>query len=124
MDKKRIVTLFLIVLMDTAGAATIVPLIPVYVLAQFHATPFQAALLGLLALLAPALLVAPLLGAALASGVTRLRTLLWLREPLHGADGKAMGAPGGAVPLAQVLRRLPVLLVLARALLIGSYMAV
>jgi len=244
MDKKRIVTLFLIVLMDTAGAATIVPLIPVYVLAQFYATPFQAgqllaayyaaqmlsapwlgklsdsfgrrpilllsqtgtivsyllivlavplgalldraglrpgiaagllviflarildgvtggnvtvaqayasdistpeqrtralgliggafglgfilgpALVGLLALLAPTLLVAPLLGAALASGVTLLLTLLWLREPLRRADGKAMGAPAGAVPLAQVLRRHPVLLVLARALLIGSYMAV
>jgi hypothetical protein len=45
MDKKRIATLFLIVLMDTAGATAIVPLIPVYVLAQFHATPLQATLL-------------------------------------------------------------------------------
>src|SRR5579859_2965099 len=45
MDKKRIATLFLIVLMDTAGATALTPLIPVYVLAQFRATPFQAVLL-------------------------------------------------------------------------------
>ena len=244
MDKKRIATLFLIVLMDTAGAATIVPLVPVYVLAQFRATPFQAglllasyyvaqvlsapwlgklsdrfgrrpilllsqtgtivsyllivlsaplgallarvglrpagiatgllviflarildgvtggnvtvaqayasdistpeertralgliggafslgfilgpALVGLLALLAPTLLVAPLLAAALASVVTLLLTLLWLREPLRRTDGEEMGVATGAVPLAQVLRRPPALLVLARALLIGSFMA-
>jgi DHA1 family tetracycline resistance protein-like MFS transporter len=245
LDKKRIATLFLIVLMDTAGAATIVPLVPVYVLAQFHATPLQAglllaayyaaqvlsapwlgklsdrfgrrpilllsqtgtivsyllivlsapldalldrggvavggiaaglvviflarildgvtggnvtvaqayasdistpeqrtralgliggafglgfilgpALVGLLALLAPTLLVAPLLAAALASVVTLLLTQLWLREPLRRVDGQEMpAAAAGAVPLAQVLRRLPVVLVLARALLIGSYMA-
>ena len=61
MDKKRIVTLFLIVLMDTAGAATIVPLIPVYVLAQFHATPFQAGQL-LAAYYAAQMLSAPWLG--------------------------------------------------------------
>ena len=245
MDKKRIATLFLIVLMDTAGAATIVPLVPVYVLAQFRATPFQAglllaayyaaqvlsapwlgklsdrfgrrpilllsqigtiisyllivlsaplgalldsaglrpgiaaglvviflarildgvtggnvtvaqayasdistpeqrtralgliggafslgfilgpALVGLLALLAPTLLVAPLLGAALASVVTLLLTLLWLREPLRRSESEDTGAsPAESVPLAQVLRRFPVLLVLARALLIGSFMAV
>lgn len=45
MDKKRIGTLFLIVLTDTAGATTIVPIIPVYVVALFRATPFQATLL-------------------------------------------------------------------------------
>jgi MFS family permease len=45
MDKKRIATLFLIVLTDTAGATTIVPIIPVYVVALFRATPFQATLL-------------------------------------------------------------------------------
>jgi DHA1 family tetracycline resistance protein-like MFS transporter len=45
MDKKRIATLFLIVLTDTAGATAIVPIIPVYVVALFRATPFQAALL-------------------------------------------------------------------------------
>jgi MFS family permease len=238
MDKKRIATLFLIVLMDTAGATAIVPLIPVYVLARFHATPFQAglllaayyaaqvlaapwlgklsdrfgrrpillpsqagtivsyllivfavplgalldhtgaplgiaggliviflarildgvtggnvsvaqayasdistpeertralglvggafglglilgpALVGLLALLAPTTLVAPLLGAALVSGVTLLLTLLWLREPLRREDGKEMGAqPADGVPLAQVLRSLPVVLVLLGSLL-------
>jgi MFS transporter, DHA1 family, tetracycline resistance protein len=244
LDKKRIATLFLIVLMDTAGAATIVPLVPVYVLAQFHATPLQAglllaayyaaqvlsapwlgklsdrfgrrpilllsqtgtiisyllivlsaplgalldriglrpgviaagliviflarildgvtggnvtvaqayasdistpeqrtralgliggafglgfilgpALVGLLALLAPTLLVAPLLAAALASVVTLLLTVLWLGEPLRREDGQEMPAAAEGVSLAQVLRRFPVLLVLARALLIGSYMA-
>jgi MFS transporter, DHA1 family, tetracycline resistance protein len=244
MDKKRIATLFLIVLMDTAGATAIVPLIPVYVLAQFHATPFQAglllaayyaaqvlaapwlgklsdrfgrrpillvsqagtivsyllivfaiplgalldhgslrlgiagglvviflarildgvtggnvsvaqayasdistaeertralgliggafglgfilgpALVGLLALLAPTTLVAPLLGAALVSGVTLLLTLLWLREPLRRPESKDMGAqPADGVPLAQVLLRLPVVLVLGTALLMTSYMA-
>src|SRR5260370_7941557 len=44
MEKKRITTLFLIVLADMAGASAILPIIPVYVLGQFHATPFQAAL--------------------------------------------------------------------------------
>jgi MFS family permease len=60
MDKKRIATLFLIVLMDTAGATAIVPLIPIYVLAQFHATPFQAGLL--LAAYYAAQVLAPWLG--------------------------------------------------------------
>ena len=57
MEKKRITTLFLIVLADMAGASAILPIIPVYVLGQFHATPFQAALVipeGL-----PPLLLAP-----------------------------------------------------------------
>lgn len=44
MDTKRITTLFLIVLADMSGATAILPIIPVYVLGQFHATPFQAAL--------------------------------------------------------------------------------
>jgi DHA1 family tetracycline resistance protein-like MFS transporter len=244
MDKKRIATLFLIVLMDTAGATALTPLIPVFVLVQFRATPFQAvllvatffvaqmlaapwlgklsdrfgrrpilllsqagtivsyllivfsiplgalldrvgvplgiagglviiflarildgvtggnisvaqayasdistpeqrtralgliggasglgfilgpALVGLLALLVPTLLVASLLGAALVSVVTLLLTLLWLREPLRREDGKDMGAqPAGGVPFAQILHSLPVLLVLATAFLMTSYMA-
>ncbi len=244
MDKKRIATLFLIVLMDTAGATAIVPLIPVYVLAQFHATPFQAglllaayyaaqvlaapwlgklsdrfgrrpilllsqagtivsyllivfsiplgalldhaslplgiagglaviflarildgltggnvsvaqayasdistpeertralglvggafglgfilgpALVGLMALLAPNTLVAPLLVAALVSVVTLLLTLLWLREPLRREDGKDAGVQTAkSVPFVQVLRNLPVVLVLGTALLMTSYMA-
>lgn len=44
MDRKRIATLFLIVLADMSGATAILPIIPVYVLGQFHATPFEAAL--------------------------------------------------------------------------------
>ncbi len=244
MDKKRIATLFLIVLMDTAGATALTPLIPVYVLAQFRATPFQAvllvatffvaqmlaapwlgklsdrfgrrpilllsqagtivsyllivfsiplgallnhagaplgiaggliviflarildgvtggnisvaqayasdistpeqrtralgliggasglgfilgpALVGLLALLVPTLLVAPLLGAALVSVVTLLLTLLWLREPLRRPESKEMGAqPDEGLPFSQVLRSLPVVLVLATAFLMTSYMA-
>jgi len=43
------------------GATAIVPLIPVYVLAQFHATPFQAGLL-LAAYYAAQVLAAPWLG--------------------------------------------------------------
>jgi len=43
MDKKRIFTLCLIVLADMSGAMAIIPIIPVFVLGQFHATPFQAA---------------------------------------------------------------------------------
>ncbi len=244
MDKKRIATLFLIVLMDTAGATAIVPLIPVYVLAQFHATPLQAtlllaayyaaqvlaapwlgklsdrfgrrpilllsqagtivsyllivfslplgalldrigvplgiagglvviflarildgvtggnvsvaqayasdistpeertralglvggafglgfilgpALVGLMALLAPNTLVAPLLVAAGVSVVTLLLTLLWLREPLRRPASEGKGAqPAESVPFAQVLRSLPVVLVLGTALLMTSYMA-
>lgn len=244
MDKKRIATLFLIVLMDTAGATTIVPLIPIFVLAQFRATPFQAglllavyyaaqvlaapwlgklsdrfgrrpillvsqagtivsyllivfaiplgalldlaglplgiaggliviflarildgvtggnvsvaqayasdistpeertralglvggafglgfilgpALVGLLALLAPTTLLAPLMGAALVSGVTLLLTLLWLREPVRPPESKNVRAQSAdGVPFAQVLRSLPVILVLGTALLMTSYMA-
>jgi MFS transporter, DHA1 family, tetracycline resistance protein len=61
MDKKRIATLFLIVLMDTAGATALTPLIPVYVLAQFRATPFQAVLLVATFFIAQ-MLAAPWLG--------------------------------------------------------------
>ncbi len=244
MDKKRLATLFLIVLMDTAGATAIVPLIPVYVLAQFHATPLQAtlllaayyaaqllaapwlgklsdrfgrrpilllsqagtivsyllivfavplgalldqaslplgiaggllviflarildgvtggnvsvaqayasdistpeertralglvggafglgfilgpALVGLMALLAPNTLVAPLLVAAGVSVVTLLLTLVWLREPLRRPASEEKGAqPAESEPFAQVLQSLPVVLVLATALLMTSYMA-
>ena len=244
MDKKRIAILFLIVLMDTAGATAIVPLIPVYVLAQFHATPFQAglllatyyaaqmlaapwlgklsdrfgrrpilllsqvgtiisylmivfalplgalleqaglplgiaggllviflarildgltggnvsvaqayasdistpeertralglvggafglgfilgpALVGLMAWLSPRTLVAPLLVAAAVSVVTLLLTLLWLLEPSRHDDSKDAGVQAAeSIPLMQVLRSLPVLLVLLTALLMTSYMA-
>jgi MFS family permease len=82
------------------------------------------ALVALLALLVPTLLVAPLLGAALVSGVTLLLTLLWLREPLRRSESEDLGAPqAGGVPFAQILHSLPVLLVLATAFLMTSYMA-
>lgn len=44
MDTKRILTLCMIVLADMSGAMAIIPIIPVFVLGQFHATPFQASL--------------------------------------------------------------------------------
>ncbi len=61
MDKKRSATLFLIVLADMSGAAAIIPIIPVYVLAQFHATPFQAAMV-IAVYYAAQMLAAPWLG--------------------------------------------------------------
>src|SRR5207244_12943666 len=45
------------------------------------------ALVGLMALLAPSTLVAPLLVAAAVSVVTLLLTLVWLREPPHREEG-------------------------------------
>lgn len=44
MDKKRITTLFLIVLADMMGGSAIIPILPVFVVGQFHASPLQAAL--------------------------------------------------------------------------------
>jgi DHA1 family tetracycline resistance protein-like MFS transporter len=44
MEKKRIATLFLIVLADMMGGSAIVPILPVFVVGQFHANPFQASL--------------------------------------------------------------------------------
>ncbi len=61
MEKKRIATLFLIVLTDATGATAILPILPVYVLVQFHATPFQAALV-IAMYYATQLLAAPWLG--------------------------------------------------------------
>lgn len=61
MDKKRIFTLFLIVLADMSGAAAILPIIPVFVLEQFHANPFEAALVVPVYYVAQAL-AAPWLG--------------------------------------------------------------
>jgi MFS transporter, DHA1 family, tetracycline resistance protein len=82
------------------------------------------ALVGLMALLVPSTLVAPLLVAAGVSVVTLLLTLLWLREPLRRPANEDKGAqPAESVPFMQVLRSLPVVLVLATALLMTSYMA-
>lgn len=61
MDTKRIVTLCLIVLADMSGAMAIIPIIPVFVLGQFHATPFQAALV-IAAYYVAQVLAAPWLG--------------------------------------------------------------
>ena len=44
MDKKRITTLFLIVLADMMGGSAIIPILPVFVVGQFHASPLQATL--------------------------------------------------------------------------------
>jgi DHA1 family tetracycline resistance protein-like MFS transporter len=44
MNKERIATAFLIVLTNTIGATVILPMLPLYVEKQFHATPLQATL--------------------------------------------------------------------------------
>jgi DHA1 family tetracycline resistance protein-like MFS transporter len=44
MDKKRLTTLFLIVLADMIGGSAIIPILPVFVVGQFHASAFQATL--------------------------------------------------------------------------------
>ena len=54
-------TLVLIVLADMSGAMAIVPIIPVFVLGQFHATPFQAVLV-IAAYYVAQILAAPWLG--------------------------------------------------------------
>jgi MFS transporter, DHA1 family, tetracycline resistance protein len=61
MDTKRMTILSLIVLADMSGATAIVPILPVVVLGQFHATPFQAALV-IAAYYAAQVLAAPWLG--------------------------------------------------------------
>ena len=79
------------------------------------------ALAGLLAGIG---LLAPFVGAALVSGVTFLLTLLWLREPLRHADSLNNEAERAeAAPLSQVLRSLPVALILVMVLITGIYMA-
>jgi DHA1 family tetracycline resistance protein-like MFS transporter len=62
MDTKRILTLFLIVLADMSGAMAIIPILPVVVLGQFHATPLQATLVIAMYYVAQ-VLAAPWLGA-------------------------------------------------------------
>lgn len=62
MDKKRLITLCLIVLADMSGAMAIIPIIPVVVLGQFHATPLQATLV-IAAYYVAQILAAPWLGA-------------------------------------------------------------
>ncbi len=44
MNKERIATAFLIVLANTIGATVILPMLPLYVEKQFHATPLQSTL--------------------------------------------------------------------------------
>ncbi|MBE3561606.1 MAG: MFS transporter [Ktedonobacteraceae bacterium] len=61
MEKKRIATLFLIVFADMAGASAILPIIPLYVVGQFRATPLQAALVLTVYYVAQ-MLASPLLG--------------------------------------------------------------
>ena len=61
MDKKRITTLFLIVLADMMGGSAIIPILPVFVVGQFHANPLQAALV-ITAFYVAQVLAAPLLG--------------------------------------------------------------
>src|SRR5258708_24385281 len=74
MDKKRIFTLCLIGLADMSGAMAIMPIILVFVLGQFHATPFQAALV-IAAYYVAQVLAAPWLG-SLSDRFGRRRILL------------------------------------------------
>lgn len=79
---------------------------------------------ALAGLLAGISLLAPFMGAALVSGVTFLLTLLWLREPHRQADSlNREAAEAERAPLSQVLRSLPVALILVMVLLTGIYMA-
>ncbi|HEX8036585.1 MAG TPA: MFS transporter, partial [Ktedonobacterales bacterium] len=59
--KRRIATLFLIVFVDMLGGSAIIPILPVFVVGQFHATPFQAALVITMFYVAQ-VLAAPVLG--------------------------------------------------------------
>ncbi|HEX6541574.1 MAG TPA: MFS transporter [Ktedonobacterales bacterium] len=59
--KRRIATLFLIVFVDMVGGSAIIPILPVFVVGQFHASPFQAALV-ITAFYVAQVLAAPLLG--------------------------------------------------------------
>lgn len=61
MDKKRITTLFLIVLADMMGGSAIIPILPVFVVGQFHASPFQATLV-IAAFYVAQVLASPVLG--------------------------------------------------------------
>lgn len=61
MDRKRIFTLMSIVFSDTCGAAGILVILPLYVVKQFNATPFEAALV-IAAYYAAQFIAAPLLG--------------------------------------------------------------
>lgn len=59
--KRRIATLFLIVFVDMVGGSAIIPILPVFVVDQFHASAFQAALV-ITAFYIAQVLAAPLLG--------------------------------------------------------------
>ena len=61
MDKKRLTTLFLIVLADMIGGSAIIPILPLFVVGQFHASPFQAALV-ITAFYVAQVVASPLLG--------------------------------------------------------------
>ncbi|MGZ3582432.1 MAG: MFS transporter [Ktedonobacterales bacterium] len=59
--KRRIATLFLIVFVDMLGGSAIIPILPVFVVGRFHATPFQAALVITMFYVAQ-VIAAPVLG--------------------------------------------------------------
>jgi MFS family permease len=61
MDKKRIAVIFLIVLTNAMAATAILPMLPIYVEGQFHATPVQA-MLVIAAYYASQFVAAPILG--------------------------------------------------------------
>jgi DHA1 family tetracycline resistance protein-like MFS transporter len=61
MDKKRIAVIFLIVLTNAMAATAILPMLPIYVEGQFHATPAQA-MLVIAVYYASQFVAAPILG--------------------------------------------------------------
>lgn len=86
MDRKRIAALFLIVLADMSGATAILPIIPVYVLGQFHATPFEAALV-IPAYYVAQILAAPLDHICLPFGLAGGLVVIYLARLLDGVTG-------------------------------------
>ncbi len=78
------------------------------------------ALAGLLASIS---LLTPFWGAVALSGVTLLLTLLWLREPERFAAVGTRAEKHEKMPLASILRRVPVISILSMVLLMGLFMA-
>lgn len=108
MEKKRVVVTFLIVLTNTIGATAILPMLPIYVERQFHATPIQA-MLVIAAFYAAQFLAAPWLG-KLSDRFGRRRLLIISQigtivsyllfifaAPLGDAIGFALGMSGGLI---------------------------
>jgi MFS transporter, DHA1 family, tetracycline resistance protein len=108
MDKRRITITFLIVLTNTIGATAILPMLPIYVEGQFHATPVQA-MLVIAAFYAAQFVAAPWLG-KLSDRFGRRRLLIvsqmgtivsyllfLFASPLGNTFGVVLGMSGGLI---------------------------